>query len=138
MSINNLEFMRFRFEKEKIRVLDMANNLRFYLFEITTQATQDALKEKWGSKTVAENIDNAFTWQKFLAAYDAADPKEVATALQQWGTLTPEVWAETIQNNSARVLAVHNGTHLKIEKVQAVDQFLGPVEYYAISNVAGA
>jgi hypothetical protein len=133
MTTETTQFIKHRSTSGKIRVMNVLGTIGFHSFEITTAAEIEKSRLQWGLKSVPGNIDNFFSWEKFIAAYDAAVDESVDEILQQWGILERVSWQETVVDNTAMLLARHVGTHVVVEKVLATDAQLGPIEYFVIS-----
>lgn len=133
MSIETTQFIKHRSTAGKIRVMNVINTIGFHSFEITTAEEIEKTRLQWGVKSIPGNIDNFFSWEKFIAAYDTAIDEPVAKIIQQWGVLEDASWQETVVDNTAMLLARHVGTHVVVEKVLATDAQLGPIEYFVIS-----
>lgn len=133
MSIETTQFIKHRSTSGKIRVMKVLNTLAFHSFEITTAAEIEKNRQQWGLKSIPGNIENFFTWEKFITAYDAAVDKTVEEILLQWGTLERVSWQDSIVPNTAVLLARHVSTKVVVEKLRATDSLLGPIEYFVIS-----
>lgn len=133
MSTETTQFIKHRTTSGKIRVMNVINTIAFYSFDITIAADIEKSRLQWGLKSIPGNIDNSFTWEKFITTYDAAVDVPAEKILKQWGVLDGASWQETVVDNTAMLLARHVGTHVVVEKVLATDAQLGPIEYFVIS-----
>lgn len=134
MTIANMGFGNHQYRSGKIRVLNVVGTLEFKILDIEVEQRRKDKLAEWGVNTAPPPaVDDSFTWDKFLVNCIIATGADVDEELAKWGTYTSVMWAEDIQPTGAFVVGFINNGTLKVEKVQAIDKFVGKVEYFVIS-----
>lgn len=134
MTIETVGFGKHLYRSGKIRVLNVVGTLEFKILDVEVEQRRKDKLAEWGvSIAPPPAVDDSFTWEKFLENCTGSTGADVDEELAKWGTYTSVMWAEDIQPNTAFVVGFSTSGTLKVEKVQAVDKFVGKVEYFVIS-----